>query len=160
VSEIATKLAIPAALLFCSPGFAQLLPPAPKAASVTNIQGPALELERDGEAIITWTSNNPGGTDGHIGIVNYGTSPSNLSQTATSPIRPAQPEPSGDGFPCECERPESADNLLLHGDLDGERRYERWSNGPCQLGRPRQMNPRLPSTCAAGYNRSEHVSDR
>jgi hypothetical protein len=87
VNKIVMKLAIPAALLSCNPGFAQLLPPAPKAPSVTITQGPALELARDGEAIITWTTNNPGGTDGHVGIVNYGTSPGNLSQTANSPIR-------------------------------------------------------------------------
>lgn len=38
-------------------------------------------------AIITWTSNNPGGTDEHFGLVHYGTDPKNLSETAKSHIR-------------------------------------------------------------------------
>jgi hypothetical protein len=38
-------------------------------------------------AIIRWTSNNPGGSPEHFGVVHYGTSPKELSQTAKSPIR-------------------------------------------------------------------------
>jgi hypothetical protein len=34
-----------------------------------------------------WTTNNPGGSPVHYGIVHYGTDPKNLSQTAKSPIR-------------------------------------------------------------------------
>jgi len=49
-------------------------------------QGPALESARDDWAIITWTSNNPGGSDEHFGVVRCGTDPKNLSQTATSHI--------------------------------------------------------------------------
>ena len=37
--------------------------------------------------IVRWTSNNPGGSPEHFGVVHYGTSPKELSQTAKSPIR-------------------------------------------------------------------------
>jgi hypothetical protein len=37
--------------------------------------------------IIRWTSNNPGGSPEHFGVVHYGTDPKNLSQTAKSHIR-------------------------------------------------------------------------
>jgi phosphodiesterase/alkaline phosphatase D-like protein len=64
----------------------EILPPAPKAASVKITQGPELELVRSNWAIIRWSTNNPGGTDQHNAIVHFGTSPSDLSQTAKSPI--------------------------------------------------------------------------
>ncbi|HUY86623.1 MAG TPA: fibronectin type III domain-containing protein [Acidimicrobiales bacterium] len=38
-------------------------------------------------AIITWTSNNPGGTDEHFGVVHYGTDPEHLNLIAKSHIR-------------------------------------------------------------------------
>ena len=71
----------------------QILPPARRAASVHIIQGPSLESVRDNQAIITWTSNNPGGTDEHFGVVHYGTDPKNLSETAKSHIRLNQNHP-------------------------------------------------------------------
>ena len=64
----------------------EILPPAPKAASVKITQGPEVELVRTNWAIIRWETNNPGGTDQHDAIVHYGTSPNDLSQTAKSPI--------------------------------------------------------------------------
>ena len=42
------------------------------------------ELDR---TIIRWTSDNPGGSPEHFGVVHYGTDPKNLSQTAKSHIR-------------------------------------------------------------------------
>lgn len=74
-------------LLRSGPAMAQLLPPAPKAAHVTIIKGPALEIARDDMAILRWTSTNPGGDDEHLAIAHYGTDPHNLSQTAQSHIR-------------------------------------------------------------------------
>ncbi len=74
-------------LLYSNPTIAQLLPPAKNAARVQISQGPSLELARSNWAIITWTSNNPGGTDEHLGIVHFGTDPQNLNQMAKSPIR-------------------------------------------------------------------------
>ncbi|HZW80507.1 MAG TPA: fibronectin type III domain-containing protein [Candidatus Deferrimicrobiaceae bacterium] len=64
----------------------EILPPAPKVARVQITQGPELEMARTDWAIIRWTTNNPGGTDEHDGIVHYGTNPNELNQTAKSPI--------------------------------------------------------------------------
>src|ERR1700730_17633034 len=66
---------------------AQLSPATPKAARVRITQGPELELAKGYLTIIRWTTNNPGGSPDHFGIVHYGTDPNNLSQTAKSPIR-------------------------------------------------------------------------
>ena len=62
-------------------------PPANKTARVRITEGPALELFRNNEAIIRWTSDNPGGTDEHFGLVKYGTDPKHLNLTAKSHIR-------------------------------------------------------------------------
>ena len=62
-------------------------PPAKKAREVQITQGPALELFRNNEAIIRWTSDNPGGSDEHWGVVRYGTDPNHLDQTAKGHIR-------------------------------------------------------------------------
>jgi phosphodiesterase/alkaline phosphatase D-like protein len=66
---------------------AEELPPAAQAARVHITQGPELESAGDNSAIIRWTSNNPGGTDEHYGVVHYGTNPRELTQTAKSHIR-------------------------------------------------------------------------
>ena len=70
-----------------TPYGAQEMPPANNAARIQITEGPALEAFRNNEAIIPWTSNNPGGADEHFGIVNYGTDRSQLTQTAKSHIR-------------------------------------------------------------------------
>jgi phosphodiesterase/alkaline phosphatase D-like protein len=74
-------------LLFSNPAAAQVLPPAKKAARVEITKGPELEFSADHLTIIRWTTNNPGGSDVHYGIVHYGTDPQALSQTAKNPIR-------------------------------------------------------------------------
>jgi phosphodiesterase/alkaline phosphatase D-like protein len=66
---------------------AQILPPAKKAARVHITEGPRLESVKNNLAIIRWTSNNPGGTDEHFGVVHYGTDPDHLRQMAKSHIR-------------------------------------------------------------------------
>ena len=76
-----------------SDAHAQILPPAKSAARVQITKGPELELARNNWAIITWTSNNPGGTDEHWGVVHFGTDPQSLNQTAKSPIRLNQRHP-------------------------------------------------------------------
>jgi hypothetical protein len=73
--------------LFSNPASAQLVPPAKRAAHVRITQGPEVELARDRLTIIRWTSDNPGGSPEHYGVVHYGTDPKNLSQTAKSHIR-------------------------------------------------------------------------
>lgn len=80
-------------LFFSIPTFAQLVTPATRAARVQITQGPELELARNNWVIIRWTSNNPGGTDDHWGVVHYGTDPKNLSQMAKSHIRLNQSHP-------------------------------------------------------------------
>jgi phosphodiesterase/alkaline phosphatase D-like protein len=74
-------------LLFSAPTAAQVPPRSKQARRIHITQGPALESARENSAIIRWTSNNPGGTDEHFGVVHYGTDPKNLSETAKSHIR-------------------------------------------------------------------------
>jgi hypothetical protein len=80
-------IAIAASLLLSKPIGAQLVPPAKKAAHVAITQGPEVESAKNNEVIIRWTSNNPGGSDEHFGVVYYGKTPDDLSQTAKSHIR-------------------------------------------------------------------------
>jgi hypothetical protein len=89
MNRLLLKLAIMAAgcLLSSNPMAAQVSPTTPKAASVRIIEGPQVELSKEHLTIIRWTTNNPGGSPVHYGIVHYGTDPKNLSQTAKSPIR-------------------------------------------------------------------------
>ena len=74
-------------LLPSNPTSAQFVPSARKATRVSVINGPEIELAKESLTIITWTSNNPGGSPEHFGVVHYGTDPKNLSQTAKSHIR-------------------------------------------------------------------------
>jgi phosphodiesterase/alkaline phosphatase D-like protein len=69
------------------PGAVQIPPPAKRPERVEITKGPELEIANDLFTIIRWTTNNPGGADVHYGIVQYGTDPNDLSQTAKSPIR-------------------------------------------------------------------------
>jgi hypothetical protein len=66
---------------------AQQSPTTKKAARVQITRGPEIERVDPELAIIRWTSNNPGGSPVHYGVVRYGTDPRNLSRTAKSPIR-------------------------------------------------------------------------
>ncbi len=66
---------------------AQESPTTPKAARVQISQGPEIELAKEHLTIIRWTTNNPGGSPVHYGVVHYGTDPKELSQTAKNPIR-------------------------------------------------------------------------
>src|ERR1700716_3140949 len=96
MNKLLLKLAITAtagSLLSLNPMVAQVSPTTPKAARVRITQGPEIELSREFLTIIRWTTNNPGGSPEHEGIVYYGTDPKNLSQTAKTPIRinPAHP---------------------------------------------------------------------
>lgn len=70
-----------------SPYAPKVLPPAKRSARVHLTHGPELESASSNSAIITWTSNNPGGSDEHFGAVTYGTDPGNLKETAKSHIR-------------------------------------------------------------------------
>ena len=74
-------------LLYSTPAATQVSPTTNKAARVRIMQGPEIERADPDFAIIRWTSNNPGGSPEHYGIVRYGTDPTKLNQTAKSPIR-------------------------------------------------------------------------
>ena len=81
-------------LFYSTPATAQLSPTTTKAASVEITQGPEIERADSYLTIVRWTTNNPGGSPEHYGVVHYGTSPEDLSQTAKSPIRlnPGHPD--------------------------------------------------------------------
>jgi hypothetical protein len=89
VNKLLVKLSMTATvggLLCASPTLAQMSPAA-KNASVTITSQPTLEIAYDDICIIRWTITNPGGSDDHFGVVNYGTSPDSLDQKAKSHIR-------------------------------------------------------------------------
>jgi hypothetical protein len=65
----------------------QASPTTAKAGRLRITQGPEIELAKEHLTIIRWTTNNPGGSPEHYGIVHYGTNPKNLGQIAKSPIR-------------------------------------------------------------------------
>ena len=73
-------------LVLSSSLLAQESPTTPKAARVQITQGPEIALA-SWFTVIRWTTNNPGGSPVHYGIVHYGTDPKNLNQTAKNPIR-------------------------------------------------------------------------
>ncbi len=73
--------------LLSNPISAQVVPSAKKAAHVRILKGPELESATESLTIIRWTSDNPGGSPEHFGVVHYGSDPKNLSRTAKSHIR-------------------------------------------------------------------------
>ena len=74
-------------LLYSTPIATQESPTTKKAARVRISRGPEMERLDPDFAIIRWTSNNPGGSPVHYGVVRYGTDRTKLDQTAKSPIR-------------------------------------------------------------------------
>jgi hypothetical protein len=66
---------------------AQVSPITPEAPGVRIIEGPKIELAKEYLTIISCTTNNPGGSPVHYGVVHYGTNPHSLTETAKSPIR-------------------------------------------------------------------------
>jgi purple acid phosphatase-like protein len=84
--KLATTMAV-ATLFYSTPAAAQVAPTTEKAASVKITQGPEIERADSYLTIVRWTTNNPGGSPEHYGVVHYGTNPKDLSQTAKSPIR-------------------------------------------------------------------------
>lgn len=94
-SSVIAAVAVLLCYAICSQSVsqAQVLGPAPFAASVQITAGPEIESVKDGLAIIRWTSNNPGGSPEHFGVVHYGTDPAHLTQTAKSHIQLNQNHP-------------------------------------------------------------------
>jgi phosphodiesterase/alkaline phosphatase D-like protein len=91
--RLAITTTVGASLLFSNPGAAQIPPPAKKAARVEITNGPEVELSKSHFTIIRWTTNNPGGSDVHYGVVLYGTDPKELSEMAKNPITLNQSHP-------------------------------------------------------------------
>jgi phosphodiesterase/alkaline phosphatase D-like protein len=89
VLAFATTVTVVVLLLCPRPTDAQSIPPpAKRSARVQITEGPSLEsFGYHNQAIIRWTSNNPGGSDEHHGVVYYGTDPNHLNLTAKSHIR-------------------------------------------------------------------------
>ena len=88
VLHLNLTMRVMAMILVCSTAaIAQLSPSTQKAANVRITEGPAIERVDPNSAIITWRSNNPGGSPQHYGVVYYGTNPGELSQTAKSATR-------------------------------------------------------------------------
>src|SRR3989454_589499 len=79
--------AVVASLLASNPMDGQVSPTTQKAPRVRITEGPDVELAKEHLTIIRWTTNNPGGSPVHYGIVHYGTDPKNLGETAKSPLR-------------------------------------------------------------------------
>jgi hypothetical protein len=97
MNRLLLKLAmsmVVAGLFYCMPASAQVAPTTKKAASIKITQGPEIERADSYLTIVRWTTNNPGGSPEHYGVVHYGTDPKDLSQTAKSPIRlnPSHPD--------------------------------------------------------------------
>ena len=66
---------------------AQVSPRFQETSCVRIIQGPEIELAKERLTIIKWSTNNPGGSPVHYGVVHFGTDPHNLLETSKSPIR-------------------------------------------------------------------------
>ena len=90
MNRLALKLAmsvVVVSLFYSTPAAAQVAPSTEKAGSVKITQGPEIEQANSYLTVVRWTTNNPGGSPEHYGVVHYGTNPKDLSQTAKSPIR-------------------------------------------------------------------------
>ena len=90
MNRMLIKMGIAAAvssLLISNATFSQVVTPAKRAAHVEIKQGPTLESATDDLVIVRWTSNNPGGSDDHFGVVHFGTDPRQLNQMAKSHVR-------------------------------------------------------------------------
>jgi hypothetical protein len=80
-------LLIIAAWILSGTLLAQESPTTPIARHLRIIEGPRIELSGENLTIIRWTTNNPGGSPVHYGVVHYGTDPSRLTEIAKSPVR-------------------------------------------------------------------------
>ncbi len=107
MNKLLLKLAITAAvgsLLPSNPMVAQVSPTTSKTARVRITQGPELELAKEHLTIIRWTTNNPGGSPEHYGIVRYGTDPKEPEPDCEISHQ-AEPGPPLYGFPRAPGRP-------------------------------------------------------
>lgn len=74
-------------MVYSTPVAAQVSPTTKKVAKVQITRGPEMERVDQDVAIVRWTSNNPGGSPVHYGVVRFGTDRTKLDQMAKNPIR-------------------------------------------------------------------------
>jgi Purple acid Phosphatase, N-terminal domain len=144
-----------------------ILPPAKSAAHVHIINGSALESVRDNIAIIQWTSNNPGGSDEHFGVVHYGTDPEHLSEMAKSHIRLNQGHPETvfrvrvDGLKPQTTYYYTVDSQQSNGKSDGVKSTVKHFTNPLSSYRDvKRLALRLLWQIWGGEKRTEALSDR
>lgn len=92
---------------------AQVSPTTARAPHVRITQGPDLESASEYLTIIRWTTNNPGGSPVHYGVVHYGVNPKDLKQISKSPS----------GIPRTLGRAQAGGNLLLYCGFGGVQWY-------------------------------------
>ena len=95
------------------------------------IHGPVIELSTEHLTVIRWTTENPGGSPVHYGVVHYGTNLRDLSQTAESPIR-LNPDHSSTEFRVRMDGLKPATTYYYTVDSIGARWERRRSQGQCQ----------------------------
>jgi hypothetical protein len=88
------------------------------------LQGPEIERNDAYLVIIRWTSNNPGGTPEHYGVVHYGTNPKEAYPDGEV-FDLAEPESHRNRVPGAHGRPCAANDLLLHRRFGGSQWQER-----------------------------------
>ena len=101
-----------AALVFPTRAAAQVLPPAKRAKHVRIVQTPQVELSVGHLTIIRWTTNNPGGTDEHYGVVQYGTRSQEPEQDGKVSDQ-VEPGPPAHDVPGTLGQPRATNDLLL-----------------------------------------------
>ncbi|HEY4885266.1 MAG TPA: fibronectin type III domain-containing protein [Myxococcales bacterium] len=87
MQRLAVTLALLAVVTLSRPAVAQVPPPVKRAPRVRVVDGPRVEIATGHLVVLRWTTNNPGGSDVHYGVVHYGTDRAHLGRTAKSPIR-------------------------------------------------------------------------
>src|SRR6266576_5355162 len=70
--------------LYSTPAAAQVSATTKKAESVKITQGPEIERAESYLTIVRWTTNNPGGSPEHYGVVHYGTNQGSWSDSEIS----------------------------------------------------------------------------
>jgi hypothetical protein len=91
-------LAILAISVLSSNLCAQVSPTTPEAPRMRIIEGPKIELAKENLTIISWTTDNPGGSPVHYGVVHWYRSKSpDRDRKISDPVEPGS---FIDGFPC------------------------------------------------------------
>ena len=115
IQRLVIKLAMAVAaggVLHSVPAATQVSATKEKAALVRITQGPEIERADPEFAIVRWTSNNPGGSPEHYGVVRYGSHKTRSDGEITNQVKPRT---FVHGLPRAFGRAQARDNLLLQG---------------------------------------------